>query len=135
MNEQWARDWCDAMSSGDTSRAQAFYGPEVAFEDVPFQMSATGDGFLPVLEHFVGSGNNAFEFVRFSGGPEGGAVESLWRSRHERDFLGVPAAGHSTETRLVTVLGFSPGGRISRHTDYWDARDVLAQLQGFQGSE
>lgn len=128
IDERWARSWCAAMSSGDTTAALAFYADHVEFEDVPFGMTAAGDDFLPVMEHFVGSGNNRFSFVRFSGGPDGAAVESVWRSSHQRDFLGVPAAGRQTEVRLVTVLGFDPDGRINRHCDYWDARTVLAQL-------
>ena len=129
IDEQWARRWCEAMSSGDTQAALEFYADDVEFEDVPFGATAKGEGFLPVMEHFVGSGNNSFTFVRFSGGPEGAAVEAIWRASHQQDFLGVPAAGKQTEVRLVTVLGFDAEGRISRHCDYWDARAVLAQLE------
>ncbi len=128
IDESWARRWCEAMSSGDTARALAFYGDHVAFEDVPFGVTAEGENFLPVMEHFVGSGNNSFTFARFSGGSEGAAVESVWRAAHHQDFLGVPAAGKQTEVRLVTILGFDSEGRINRHCDYWDARAVLAQL-------
>ena len=128
MNENWARSWCEAISGGDTAQALAFYANDVEFEDVPFQMMASSDEFLPVIDHFVGSGNNSFSFVRFSGGPEGGAVESLWRAQHTEDFLGTPAAGRVTEARLVTVMAFDDEGLIKRHCDYWDARAVLAQL-------
>jgi steroid delta-isomerase-like uncharacterized protein len=128
-SEAWARRWCAAMSSGDVEQALAFYASDVEFEDVPFRMKAAGAGFLPVMDHFVGSGNNVFEFRRFSGGERGGAVESLWRSHHVRDFLGVPAAGKRTEVPLVTVMTFNPEGLISRHCDYWDANAVLAQLR------
>jgi steroid delta-isomerase-like uncharacterized protein len=128
MNDTWARRWCEAMSSGDTVKALAFYAGDVEFEDVTFPASASGAEFEQVMEHFVGSGNNRFEFVRFSGGPEGGAVESVWRSRHDEDFLGVSAAGQTTEVRLVTVMTFNPDGLITLHCDYWDAKTVLAQL-------
>jgi steroid delta-isomerase-like uncharacterized protein len=129
IDEEWARRWCAAMSGGDTQKALTFYCDDVEFEDVPFGVSATGEGFLPVMEHFVGSGNNSFAFVRFSGGSEGAAVESVWRAAHQQDFLGVPAAGKQTEVRLVTILGFDSAGRINRHCDYWDARTVLTQLE------
>ena len=128
MNEQWARDWCDAMSSGDTARALGFYADDVTFDDVTFGFTAEGEGFLPVMEHFVGSGNNAFRFVRFTGDTSGGAVESMWQATHPGEFLGVEGAGRSTEVRLVTILAFDEQGRITRHCDYWDARSVLAQL-------
>jgi steroid delta-isomerase-like uncharacterized protein len=129
IDEDWAQRWCAAMSSGDTEKALSFYSGNVEFEDVPFGVTAAGEGFLPVMEHFVGSGNNSFTFARFSGGFEGAAVESIWRAAHQQDFLGVPAAGRQTEVRLVTILGFDPAGRINRHCDYWDARTVLAQLE------
>ena len=129
MNEQWARSWCEAMSSGDTERALAYYASNVEFEDVPFRMTASGTDFGAVMDHFVGSGNNAFSFARFSGGSEGGAVESVWRARHGDEFLGVKSAGKTTEVRLVTVLAFGETGLICRHCDYWDAREVLAQLR------
>ena len=128
IDEDWARSWCEAMSSGETSAALAFYADHVEFEDVPFGVTASGEEFPPVMEHFVGSGNNVFRFVRFTGNSEGAAVESVWRSNHKRDFLGVPAAGRQTEVRLVTVLGFDADGRINRHCDYWDARAALTQL-------
>jgi steroid delta-isomerase-like uncharacterized protein len=128
IDEQWARRWCEAMSGGNTEAALEFYSDNVHFEDVPFGMAAQGEEFLPVMEHFVGSGNNSFTFARFSGGAEGAAVESIWRAAHQEDFLGVPAAGKETEVRLVTVIGFDAEGRINRHCDYWDARAVMAQL-------
>jgi len=128
MNEQWAREWCEAMSSGDTARALGFYADDVSFEDVPFGVAAQGEGFLPVMDHFVGTGNNAFRFVRFTGGASGGAVECNWQARHADDFLGVRAAGRTTEVRLVTILAFNDDGLITRHCDYWDARSVLAQI-------
>ena len=128
MNAEWAERWCRAMSSGDVARALAFYSDDVQFEDVPFQMQAAGPDFLSVMKHFVGSGNNAFSFLRFNGGPGGGAVESIWRARHSGEFLGADAAGQTTEVRLVTVLAFDSSGLISRHCDYWDGRTVLAQL-------
>lgn len=130
MNENWARSWCEAMSSGDTGRARTFYASQVAFEDIPFEMAASVGEFDAVLEHFVGSGNNRFTFARFSGGAKGGAVESIWRADHADEFLGVAAAGKSSEVRLVTILEFDGDGLIRRHCDYWDARAVLAQLGG-----
>ncbi len=116
------------MSSGDTARALAFYASDVVFEDVSFGMTASGAEFNGVIDHFVGSGNNSFTFARFSGGIEGGAVESVWRAHHEGNFLGADAAGKNTEVRLVTVFDFDAAGLICRHCDYWDGRTVLAQL-------
>lgn len=128
MDETWARQWCEAMGSGDVERALAYYSPTATFEDVPFQMTAEGDAMRDAVAQFVGSGENSFAFRRCSGGPSGGAVEWDWTAAHSGPFLGVEAAGHTTQVRVVTVMSLSDDGLITSHCDYWDARTLLAQL-------
>jgi steroid delta-isomerase-like uncharacterized protein len=133
MNSEWAQAWCDAMSSGDADRALKLYAPMATFEDVPFRVAASGDDVDGVMRSFVGSGTNSFTFASYSGDAHGGALEWTWRANHEQDFLDTPAAGRSTEVRVVTVMSLDDEGLITRHCDYWDARTVLTQLRA--GSE
>ncbi|MFT7648631.1 MAG: hypothetical protein ACI8Y4_003383 [Candidatus Poriferisodalaceae bacterium] len=63
MNDASTQVWCEAMSSGDADTALTLYSPTATFEDVPFQMTASGADLDLVMRSFVGSGDNTFTYA------------------------------------------------------------------------
>ena len=57
-----------------------------------------------------------------------GSFQWTWETKHNADFLGVPAEGKVTKTRGVTVMGWDENGKIVLERSIWDAIPVMQQL-------
>lgn len=112
----------------------ALYAEDVQFEDVTFAHKITGRAELE--KFFAGyferrTGEHVFSATEYTRGADPGAVEWIWRAKHAGDFLGVPAAGRTTEARGVSVLSFRGGKFVSRR-NYWDSGTVLRQVEALK---
>jgi steroid delta-isomerase-like uncharacterized protein len=130
MNLAWAKQWMSGFNREGLEKVMDMYTDDVQFEDVTFAHKVKGKAELK--QFFAGfvdpkAGENVFTVTGYGGGTEAGAAEWTWRAKHAGDFMGVTAAGKSTEARGVSVLTFRNGKIVSQH-DYWDSGAVLRQL-------
>lgn len=128
--ETFVRSWLDTYSRGDLEAAMACYTDDVEFEDPIFGERIAGrDRLRTAFASFFSSGVTKLTFDRWTGGTEGGAAEWTWTANWgpDRTFLGVDCSNRRFVTRGVSVLALRKG-RISRQTDYWDARTPLREL-------
>ena len=133
MNQAWAQYWINLFSS-KTDELMTLYAPEFQFEDVNFDVRITND--LPALRRFFEGfvvtdrslGYNDFDVFDYVGDDRLGSFQWTWETRHNGEFLGVPAAGKVTKTRGVTVMGWNENGKIVLERSIWDAIPVFRQL-------
>ena len=133
MNRDWAQYWINLFAA-KTDELMTLYSPEFHFEDVNFGLTIDDD--LPALrkffENFVISdrsqGYNDFDVFDYVGDERLGSFQWTWETKHQGDFLGVPAAGKVTKTRGVTVMGWDENGKIVLERSIWDAIPVMQQL-------
>jgi steroid delta-isomerase-like uncharacterized protein len=130
MNLAWAKQWMASFSREGLERAIEMYADDVQFEDVTFAHKVSGRAELK--QFFAGfvdpaADVNVFTVTGYTGGPEAGAAEWTWHAKHGGEFMGMPAAGKSTEVRGVSVLTFR-NGKIVSQRDYWDSGTALRQL-------
>lgn len=130
MNERTVRAWLETYNRGDLDGCMAYYTDDVEFEDPIFGERVSGKPALrEAFGKFFFTGVTILRFLDWSGGAEGGAVEWEWTAKWgaNRTFLGFEASLKHFVVRGVTVLKLRDG-KISRQTDYWDARSALRQL-------
>jgi len=126
----FVRIWLDTYTRGDLEAAMACYTEDVVFEDPIFGEAVEGRASLrAVFATFFTTGVTKLAFLRWTGGPCGGAVEWQWTANWgpERTFLGFDCSNRRFVVRGVSVLAFRDG-LIARQVDYWDARGALAQI-------
>ena len=133
MNRDWAQYWITRFSE-HTDELMTFYSPEIHFEDVNFGVTIDKD--LAALRAFFENFQiedrskkyhdfNVFDYV---GDDRLGSFQWTWESKHDGDFLGIPAEGKITKTRGVTVMGWDKNGKIVLERSIWDAISVMQQL-------
>ncbi len=128
--EETLRRWLDTYTRGDLDAAMSHYTEDVVFEDPIFGERVEGrDGLREAFATFFFTGVTRLAFLRFRGGPTGGAVEWEWTAEwgDGRTFLGFDVSNRRFVVRGVSVLALRDG-KISRQTDYWDARGALQQI-------
>lgn len=128
--EDFVRNWLDTYTRGDLDGAMACYCEDVVFEDPVFDERVIGRAALrSAFGQFFGSGVTRLEFVAWSGGADGGAVEWHWIATWGpgRTFLGVDCSNRRFVVRGMSALAFREG-LICRQVDLWDARGALRQL-------
>ena len=102
MNRDWAQYWINLFSA-QTDELMSLYSPTFHFEDVNFDLEIRDD--LPALraffENFVNpdrsKGYNDFDVFDYVGDARLGSFQWTWETRHNADFLGVPAEGKVTK--------------------------------------
>ncbi len=132
MNQKWCQYWIDLFT--DSSKELiSLYNPEFLFEDINFDVRIEND--LDAMEEFQkgflvedpSKSYHKFKVFDYVGDEKLGSFQWIWESKHAGDFLGVPAAGKTTSTRGVTVMGWKDG-KINLERSIWDAVAVLQQL-------
>ncbi|MCY1541031.1 hypothetical protein D9M68_767030 [compost metagenome] len=71
---------------------------------------------------------NRFEVFDYVGDNRLGCFQWTWETKHSSDFLGLPAAGKTTKTRGVTVMGWDENGKIILERSISDFIPVFKQL-------
>lgn len=133
MNLKWAQYWI-GLFARQTDELMTLYAPAFQFEDVNLGVAIDND--LPALRKFFENfivadpeaSYNKFEVFDYVGDARLGSFQWTWETKHAGDFLGVPAAGKTTKTRGVTVMGWNEDGKIILERSIWDALPVLKQL-------
>jgi len=130
MNLAWAKEWMANFNGSGLEKTMAMYADDVQFEDCTLGHK---ENSRAALTKFFGGfftpdmGEHDFVVTGYTGNADAGAAEWTWRSKHGAEFMGIPAAGKSTETRGVSILTFRKGLVASQH-DYWDMGAILRQL-------
>ena len=133
MNKDWAQYWINLFAT-KTDELMSLYSPDIQFEDVNFNITIDKDlaALRRFFENFVISdraqGYNDFDVFDYVGDARLGSFQWTWETKHQGDFLGVPAAGKVTKTRGVTVMGWDENGKIVLERSIWDAIPVMQQL-------
>lgn len=138
MNKDWAQYWINLFSA-KTDELMSLYSPEIHFEDVNFGLTIDKD--LAALRGFFenfqvkdrSQSYNDFDVFDYVGDDRLGSFQWTWEAKHAVEFLGVPAAGKTTKTRGVTVMGWDENGKIVLERSIWDAVPVLKQLGAIPG--
>lgn len=136
MNKQWAQHWI-GLFADRTDELMSLYADQFEFDDINFGLHIEND--LPALRKFFSGfvikdptvSYNRFDVFDYVGDDRLGSFQWTWETRHAGDFLGVPAAGKTTKTRGVTVMGWK-NGKIILERSIWDATPVLRQLGAIQ---
>ena len=130
MNTAWVTEWLKAYNDQKYDKMMTMYADDLDFEDLVFGEVRRGKAsFRELIDAFHSLGGvHKFEVVRYVGNESGGVVEFTWNAKLGGDFLGVPAAGKTINTRGVSVMSFNKDGKIVRQRDLWNARAVLQQL-------
>ncbi|HSV70715.1 MAG TPA: ester cyclase [Methylibium sp.] len=132
MNLKWSQYWI-GLFADRTDELMTLYAPQFEFEDVNFDLRISND--LAALRRFFSAfvitdpskAYNRFDVFDYVGDERLGSFQWTWEAKHAGDFLGVPAAGKTTKTRGVTVMGWQDG-KIVLERSIWDAAPVLRQL-------
>lgn len=140
MNREWAQYWI-SLFADRTDELMTLYSEKFEFEDVNFDLRINDD--LGALRQFFSGfvienpeeSYNRFDVFDYVGDNRLGSFQWTWESKHAGDFLGVPAAGKTTKTRGVTVMGWNEDGKIVLERSIWDALPVLQQLGAVKAGE
>lgn len=132
MNLQWAQYWIGLFADRN-EELMSLYAEDIEFEDVNLGVRISRD--VPALRKFFTSFVNAdpavsynlFDVYDYVGDDKLGSFQWTWETKHAGDFLGVPAAGKTTKTRGVTVMGWRDG-KIILERSIWDVLPVMRQL-------
>jgi steroid delta-isomerase-like uncharacterized protein len=130
MNLAWAKEFVSNWTPSGVEKTMAAYADEIVFQDMASGHKVSGkDGVRKMFEGMSApnAGEHVFTVTGWNGGPEGGALEWTWQSKHASDFLGAPAKGKETSVAGTSVLTFK-NGKIIAQRDYWDTATVLRQL-------
>tara|TARA_R110000772_G_scaffold61606_9_gene138771 strand:+ start:477 stop:893 length:417 start_codon:yes stop_codon:yes gene_type:complete len=133
MNKKWAQYWI-GLFADNTDELMSLYSPEIQFEDVNFDIQINQDigALRKFFENFIiedpEASYNKFDVFDYVGDDRLGSFQWTWETKHAADFLGVPAAGKTTKTRGVTVMGWNADGKIILERSIWDAIPVMQQL-------
>ena len=133
MNKEWAQYWI-GLFADSTDELMTLYSPSIQFEDVNLGVTINGDlaALRGFFENFViedpSLSYNKFDVFDYVGDNRLGSFQWTWETKHAADFLGVPAAGKTTKTRGVTVMGWNEDGKIILERSIWDAVPVFQQL-------
>ncbi|MFA5678370.1 MAG: ester cyclase [Pseudomonas sp.] len=133
MNLEWSQYWI-GLFAGNTDELMTLYAEKFEFEDVNLEVHIKND--LAALRRFFSGFNNddkaksqdVFKVFDYVGDNRLGSFQWTWETVHAGDFLGVAAAGKTTKTRGVTVMGWDENGKIILERSIWDAIPVLRQL-------
>jgi steroid delta-isomerase-like uncharacterized protein len=133
VNKDWAQYWINLFADR-TDELMTLYAREFLFEDVNFAVIIASDhqALRKFFEGFViadrSIGYNDFNVYAYVGDNRLGSFQWTWETKHQGDFLGVPAAGKITKTKGVTVMGWDESGKITLERSIWDAIPVMQQL-------
>lgn len=133
MNLEWSQYWI-GLFAGNTDELMTLYSDQFEFEDVNLEVHIKND--LTALRRFFSGFNNEdkaksqdiFKVFDYVGDNRLGSFQWTWETVHAGEFLGVNAAGKTTKTRGVTVMGWDENGKIILERSIWDAVPVLRQL-------
>jgi len=124
-----AADVIGAWNSHDVDKIASFFTDDCVYEDLAFGMVARGkkeiNDFLKVT--FVWSPDLKFELKSFFS--VGGRTASEWvmTGTHAGEVPGIPATGKSFSVRGASIEELR-GGKISRHSDYYNVVSFLQQV-------
>src|SRR5690606_38994724 len=119
------------LFADNTDELMSLYSPEIQFEDVNFDIQINQDlgALRKFFENFIiedpEASYNKFDVFDYVGDDRLGSFQWTWETKHAADFLGVPAAGKTTKTRGVTVMGWNADGKIILERSIWDAIPVM----------
>lgn len=133
MNLEWEQDWLQQFN-GDLERLMTNYPDKFEYEDMNFGVRIEDD--KPKLREWFKTFENRdpnasvhlFNAVKYHGAERGGALEWTWEIQHRTDFLGLPAAGKTTEVRGITIHAFDENGKITVERSLWDTAALMRQL-------
>lgn len=133
MNLEWCRYWIGLFAK-KPEELISLYAEQFLFEDVNMGVRIEND--LTALKDFQAAfvvedaeaSYNKFDIFDYVGDKRLGSFQWIWETKHAGDFFRVPAAGKTTKTRGVTVMGWDERGKITLERSIWDAWAVLEQL-------
>ena len=132
MNLDWEQRWLQQFNN-DLDVLMANYTETFEYEDMNLGVRIDNDKpkLRALFKVFENKDPNAsehyFNAERYHGDENGGALEWTWEVRHKTDFLGMPAAGKTTNVRGITIHAFREG-KIVLERSLWDTAELMRQL-------
>ncbi|MET0985573.1 MAG: ester cyclase [Steroidobacteraceae bacterium] len=132
MNLEWEQHWLQLFNK-NLEALMAYYPEDFEYEDLNLGIRIENDKakLRRLFTTFENTDPNAsehyFNALRYHGDEHGGCVEWSWEIRHKSDFLGLPAAGKTTQVRGMTIHKFRDG-KITLERSLWDTASLMRQL-------
>ena len=132
MNLEWERNWL-AQFDNDLDSLMENYTDVMEYEDINLGVKIDDDKprLRRLFETFENkepdASKHVFEAVRYHGDEHGGTLEWTWTIDHKGDFLGMPAKGHTTKVKGMTIHAFQ-SGKIVLERSLWDTAELMRQL-------
>jgi len=129
--EKMYRDWCEAFNVHQVDKVLSFVTEDIVYEDVPLARVSRGTAEMRAFatEIFTAFPDFKLEVKSFVANDDMAAAEWVMTGT----FLGeIQSAGMKPTGKGFSVRGASMaelrGGRIGRHTDYYDGAAFLRQI-------
>lgn len=133
MNLEWEQGWLEQFNN-DLETLMQNYTETFEYEDMNLGVKIDNDKskLRQLFKTFENADPDAskhyFKAQRYHGDAQGGALEWTWEIHHTSDFLGMPAAGKTTNVRGITIHAFDNDGKIIVERSLWDTAELMRQL-------